>query len=365
MADQPIYVTQPSLAPLGEYTPYLEQIWASGVMTHNGPLLQRLEAEVTRLLGVKHTVCLNNGTLALQLAIRALDLRGEIITTPFTYAATASAIDWEHCTPVFVDIDPDTWNLDPRKIEAAITKHTVGIMPVHVFSAPCDVVAINMIAQRYGLKVIYDAAHAMCVNIDGQSVMTCGDISCTSFHATKLFNTCEGGACFTEDDELAARLRRMRFFGHDASKELTDSGTNAKLTEIHAALGLANLPYIPQVLDRRRACHDRYHERLADLRGVRFQKCDSASYNYSYMPVLMRDQATTVAVVAALVEKNIHPRRYFHPALHTTPAYANCPREDRSVAEDVASRVLCLPTYYDLSLDQVDRICDVIAAAIR
>ncbi len=364
MADPPILVTRTFLAPLDEYLPYLEQIWSTRMMTNQGPMHQRLEAELTARLGVRHTVCVNNGTLALQLAIRALGLKGEIITTPFTYAATACAIQWEHCTPVFVDIDPHTWNLDPRKIEPMITGHTVGIMPVHVFSAPCEVDAIGAIAQAHGLKVIYDAAHAMCVDLDGRSVMNCGDIACTSFHATKLFNTCEGGACFVRDDELAARLRRLRFFGHDQTKDVVDDGTNAKLTEVHAALGLANLPHLDDVRRRRRESCQRYRDGLAKVPGLTFQRYDPASYNFSYMPVLMPDEATADKVLAALGEQNVHPRRYFHPALHRTQAFSTVPRGDLSVAEDIAARILCLPIYYDLPLDAVDRIAGVVAAAV-
>ncbi|MCG3178523.1 MAG: dTDP-4-amino-4,6-dideoxy-D-glucose transaminase [Phycisphaerae bacterium] len=365
MADRPIFVTQPSLAPLDEFTPYLRQIWDSGVMTHNGPLLQRLEAEVSRRLGVKQTVCLGNGTLALQLAIRALDLHGQIITTPFTYAATASSIAWEYCTPVFADIDPDTWNLDPVRIAEAITDQTVGIMPVHVFSAPCDVAAIESLAAERGLKVIYDAAHAMCVQASGRSVMDWGDISCTSFHATKLFNTCEGGACFTRDDRLDARLRQFRFFGHDQAKELSDDGTNAKMTEIHAALGLANLGHLDAVIARRRELYRHYQRSLAGAAGLRFQAFHPDEYNYSYMPVLLPSEKTALAVVDVLAAQGIHPRRYFHPALHKTPAYAKAPRGDLSIAEDIASRILCMPLYHNLPTDQIDRICGLVAGCCR
>ncbi len=358
MSDKkPIYVTQPSLAPLAEFNEYLQQIWSTGVMTHNGPLLQRLEKEISAYEGVPDTVCLANGTCAMQLAIRALDLEGEIITTPFTFIATANSIAWERCKPVFVDIDPDTWNIDAGKIEAAITPKTSAILPVHVFSAPCDVVRIQEIADQHGLRVIYDAAHAMCVKVNGKSIMSYGDVSCTSFHATKLFNTCEGGACFAEDKDLAARLRRMRFFGFNEQKEVVGDGMNAKMTEIAAGLGLANLRHLDEVRRNRREKYRLYQALLADCKYIAFQKFDPEEYNYSYMPVLFDTEARLLKTLEKLTAEHIYPRRYFHPSLHDEVIFD---KTDLPVAESVASRIACLPLYNTLANEDIYRICGLI-----
>ena len=268
----PIYVTRPSLAPLEEYIPYLETIWETGVMTHNGPMVQQLEHELCRYLNVEHVVCVSNGTSALQLGIRALNLKGEVITTPFTFIATANIIAWERCRPVFVDIEPDTWNIDPEKIEADISDKTSAILPVHVFSAPCAIAKIEAIADKHNLKVVYDAAHAMAVEVGEKSIMGFGDLSIVSFHATKLFNTGEGGACITADAAFAERLRNMRFFGFDPSKNIVDEGMNAKMTELSAGLGLANLRWIDRVKQNRLKKFEMYRALLTKLPYITFQK---------------------------------------------------------------------------------------------
>ena len=355
--NDPIFVTQPSLAPLPEFLPYLEQIWKTGVMTHNGPMLQRLEKELAAFLRVPDVVCVSNGTCAMQIAIRALDLKGEIITTPFTFIATANIISWEHCTPVFVDIDPGTWNIDPEKIEAAITPRTVGLLPVHVFSAPCDVKRLDAIAARHNLRVIYDAAHALGVDVAGRSLLSYGDISCASFHATKIFNTCEGGACVSPDPAIMARLRRLRFFGFDEQKDIVDEGMNAKLTEIGAALGLANLPHLPEVMRERRRKYGIYQAELRDCPFVSFQKFSADEYNYSYMPALFDSEDRVLAVERALKADRIVPRRYFHPALHQVPIFG---QHDLPVAARVAACILCLPLYTSLADDDIVRICRIV-----
>lgn len=354
---KPIYVTQPSLAPLAEFNEYLRQIWDTGVMTHNGPFMQRLEKEISLYEGVPDTICLANGTCAMQLAIRALDLEGEIITTPFTFIATANSIAWERCTPVFVDIDSGTWNIDAEKIEAAVTDKTCAILPVHVFSAPCDVVRIQQIADRHGLKVIYDAAHAMCVKVNGKSIMSYGDVSCTSFHATKLFNTCEGGACFTGSKELAARIRRMRFFGFDEQKEIVDDGMNAKMTEISAGLGLANLKHLDDVRKNRRLKYELYQKLLSNLGYITFQQFDPEEYNYSYMPVLFDTEARLLQTLEKLAAAKIFPRRYFYPSLHDVAIFE---KVKLPVAESVASRIACLPLYNALTEEEISEICGLI-----
>ncbi|MCX6907814.1 MAG: DegT/DnrJ/EryC1/StrS family aminotransferase [Verrucomicrobia bacterium] len=355
---KPIYVTQPSLAPLPEFVAYLETVWRTGVMTHNGPLMQRLERELCAHLGVPDMICLANGTCAMQLAMRALNLSGEIITTPFTFIATANIIAWERCTPVFVDIDPATWNLDPNRIEEAITERTVGILPVHVFSAPCDIRRIQQIADKHGLKVVYDAAHAMDVQYQGQSVLNYGDVSCVSFHATKLFNTCEGGGCVARDAALAARLRRMRFFGFNEAKDVVDDGMNAKMTEVSAALGLANLPHLEAVKRERRAKYELYMRMLGECSFVTFQGFDPQEYNYSYMPVVFDSEDRLLRIEKALLAEKVFPRRYFHPSLNTLSIYKNSP--SLAISERVARMVLCLPLYSGLAESDIEFICGII-----
>ncbi len=363
-----INVTQPSLAPLSEFVPYLEKIWASGIMTHNGPMLHELERELARRFSVPDVICVSNGTAAIQLALRALDISGgEVITTPFTFVATANIIRWERCTPVFVDIDPDTWNIDATKIEAAITPHTRAILPVHVFGAPCDVCAIQAIADRHRLKVIYDSAHATAVTVDGTSVLRHGDVSCLSFHATKLFNTCEGGACVTGDPELAARIRRMRFFGFDENKDIVDDGMNAKMTEIAAALGLANLKYLDAVGQNRREKYGLYLNILGQHAKLRFQKFSVDAYNYSYMPVVFDTEEALLRTEAHLKLNGVLPRRYFWPALNTVfplDCEARVRRQRMPIAEWLANRVLCLPLYDHLPEADIQRISGLVLEAL-
>lgn len=355
---KPIYVTQPSLPPLSEYVTILEGAWERGILTHNGPLVQQLEKDLNSYLNTKNLAAVTSGTIALQLAIRALNLEGEIITTPFTWIATASAIMWEKCKPVFVDVQPDTFNIDPKKIEEKITDRTSAILPVHVFSNPCDIEAIQKIADKHALKVIYDAAHAMCVNYKGKSILEYGDITATSFHATKIFQSGEGGACITKDNELYKRIRRLRFFGHDEQKEIVDEGMNGKMTEIHAALGLASLKWIDDVLRDRREKYELYMSLLGKSDFIQFQNFQADSYNYSYLPVLFEDENQVIAVSNKLNKHNIYPRRYFRPALNTVKAIAGY--ESFPVAEDLASKILCLPLFYTLKKEDIEYICDLI-----
>lgn len=353
--DHPIHVTRPSLAPIDDLVKYLETIWETGIMTHNGPLVQQLEKELCSYLGVKNVVCVANGTSALQLSLRALNLTGEVITTPFTFIATANIISWEHCRPVFVDINPETWNIDVSQIEEKVSGLTSAILPVHVFSAPCDVAQIQAIASRNGLKVIYDAAHAMATNLQDSSVLNHGDISALSFHATKLFNTVEGGACVTNDDALAERVRRMRFFGFDSEKEIVDEGMNAKMTEVSAGLGLANLKYLDQVRSNRREKYLLYRNLLSDRGFLKFQKYNSEEYNYSYLPVLFESEEILLKIKERLESNNIFPQRYFYPSLNTISIFQ--PQTVLPVAERVAKTVLCLPLFDTLPSESIDKIC--------
>jgi dTDP-4-amino-4,6-dideoxygalactose transaminase len=355
---QPIYVTRPSLPPLEEYVELLRGVWQRGILTHHGPLVQQLEAELIRCLRVSNLIAVVNGTVAIEFALRVFDLDGEIITTPFTWIATASAVTWQRCQPVFVDVRPDTFNIDPERIEAAITSRTRAILGVHVFGNPCDIEAIDAIARRHSLRVIYDAAHAMFVNYHGRSVLEYGDVSATSFHATKIFQTGEGGACVTRDAAVAQRLRRLRFFGHDENKEIVDIGTNGKMTEIHAAMGLALLPHMGSVLANRRRKYALYQQLLSDCPFISFQKFQPDAYNYSYLPVLFRDEAQVLAMEERLKKNNIVPRRYFYPSLSTVKTLGQ--RGSFPVAEDLARRVLCLPLFDTLPEEQVEFICSVI-----
>lgn len=360
--NRPIYVTRPALAPLDEVMPFLEQIWANGVMTHNGPLMQKLEKELVAVLNIPDMVCVANGTCAMQIAIHALALEGEIITTPFTFVATANIIAWERCTPVFVDIDPDTWNIACDQIEAAITPRTCAILPVHVFSRPCDVERIAQIAASYHLKVIYDAAHAMAVAHDGRSLLNCGDISCVSFHATKLFNTVEGGGCVSNSPAISERLRRLRFFGFNESKEIIDDGMNAKMTEVNAAVGLANLRHLDETLSNRKMKYEYYTEQLKDLPQIRFQQFEADEYNYSYLPVLFDSEARLLNVYERLTADQIYPRRYFYPSLHRLRIF-ECDKP-LPIADAIARSILCLPLHDALPHQEIDRICDLIKTAV-
>ena len=344
----------------------MEGVWERGILTHNGPLVQQLEIELEEALGVPRFVAVSNGTIALQMAIRALGLSGgggEIIISSFTWVATVSAIKWEGCVPVCCDIDPKTLNMDPTRIESLITDRTVAIMPVHVFGNPCDVESIQAIASKHGLKVIYDAAHAIGTTWKGASVLSHGDISGTSLHATKLLNTGEGGGCVTRDPELSKKLERIRFFGHDEQKDIVEDGFNGKMTEIHAALGLANLRNYEEVLADRKRKHTFYLDRLQDVPGLHFQEPQpGGESNHSYFPVIFNDEDTLMRVSSALTDQSIYPRRYFYPSVDTFTKIL--PYQSTPIAEDIAKRILCLPHYFQLEEADMARICDTIQQVV-
>ena len=363
--EKPIYVTMPSLAPLSEVNANLEEIWATGIMTHNGPLVRRFERDFAAWSEIPRIVAVANGTLAIQLALRALNLpRGsEVITTPFTFIATLSAILYEGFKPVFADIDPETFNIDPAKIEAAITPRTSAILPVHVFGNPCDVDAIDAIASRHGLKVVYDAAHAVGVKVDGNSVLACGDASATSFHATKLLNTSEGGGIYAADERIDRTLRELRFFGYDDGKDVVRIGTNAKMTEVNAAIGLANLKYLDKVIDDRRAKYALYKERLSCSDALSFQRT-APGCNHSYFPVVFKSESDLLRVDNALREANVFARRYFWPSVNRCREIVadagSCP-----ISESLAERILCLPLYSSLQENQIVEITDVVLESAK
>ena len=357
--NKPIFVTQPSLAPLEEFTELLKGVWERGILTHNGPLVQQLEKDLNTKLHTPNMTVVSNGTIAIQMAIKALELEGEIITTPFTWVATISAIKWENCTPVFCDIDPETLNLDPAKIEACIGPKTVAIMPVHVFGNPCDVEEIERIARKHNLKVIYDAAHAVGSVYKGESLLNFGDISATSLHATKLLNTAEGGACITRDEVLDRKLKRIRFFGHsDDKSDVIEDGFNGKLTEVHAALGLANLRYYDEVLEDRKTKYRLYLNLLSSVAGLRFQKISGGEPNYSYFPVIFQSESQLLEIEEELKKNGVVPRRYFYPSVNTytkVVSYQSCP-----ISEDISKRILCLPLYKSLMLSEVEFISGIV-----
>jgi dTDP-4-amino-4,6-dideoxygalactose transaminase len=358
MNNKPIYVTQPSLPPLDEYTKLLEDVWETGILTHNGPKVVQLEENLKNKLQVNNISMVTNGTIALQIAIRALELKGEIITTPFSWVATISAIKYENCTPVFCDIDTDTFNIDVNKIEELITDETVAIMPVHVFGTPCDVKAIEKIAQKHNLKIIYDAAHAIGSTVEEESVLNYGNISATSMHGTKLLNTAEGGACITSDNDLDEKIKSIRFFGHDKSKNIVQDGFNGKMTEIHASLGLINLKYFDDVLKDRKLKYKRYYNTLKKDENLKFQKVEFGETNYSYFPVVFQTEEQLLKSMETLNNSNIFPRRYFYPSLNNLKnivSYSPCP-----VSENIAKRILCLPLYFNLTIEEVDLICSLL-----
>jgi dTDP-4-amino-4,6-dideoxygalactose transaminase len=350
-----INVTKTFLPPLNEYQAYLEGIWQRGQLTNQGTLLKQLQTELETYLQVEELHFVTNGTLALQIAMRALGIpEGEVITTPFSYVATTSAIMWEGCTPVYVDIDPQTLCIDPRKIVAAITPRTKAIMPVHVFGRPCEVQAIEAIAAAHGLKVIYDAAHAFGVQVAGQSIMRWGDISTCSFHATKLFHTIEGGGIVVNDRAAGKAVELTKRFGHEGDEHAM-LGINAKASEFQAAMGLCNLKYIEQIIGRRKAVCEQYDAALAGSGLLIFPPMTGVKHNYAYYPILMESESQLLAMIERMAADNIYPRRYFYPSLNTLPYVAQageCP-----VSEDIARRIMCLPLYTDLKQEDVERIC--------
>lgn len=356
-----IPVTKPFLPDLETYHAYVRGIWERRHLTNNGPLVQELEAGLKQHLNIEHLLFLGNGTIAIQIAIKALRLTGEVITTPFSYVATTSSIVWEGCEPVFVDIDPKTFNIDPARIEFAITPHTSGILATHVFGNPCDIEAIQAIADRHGLKVIYDASHCFGTCYKGRSVFAFGDVSTTSFHATKLFQTVEGGAVFTPHADIHYRMMQMRNFGHADFDKYDGVGINGKNSEFHAAMGLCNMPHINAILESRRSQGGTYDRLLSELpvQGVRIQ-ADTA-WNHSYYPVVFRTEADMFRVKSALEGANIFPRRYFYPSLSAMDYVDSAPTP---ISDSIASRILCLPMYDGLTSDDQHQIVAVIRQSL-
>jgi dTDP-4-amino-4,6-dideoxygalactose transaminase len=357
-----IDITRPYLPSREEFDRLVDELWSRNWLTNNGPFVNRLELELKQYLGIEHLLCLANGTLALQLAVKALGLRGEVITTPFSYVATTAALVWEGLRPRYVDIDSATMNLDPNRVEEAINEHTAAILAVHVYGNPCDVDALRDIAGRHGIRVVYDAAHAFAVRLNGDSVLRHGDVSCLSFHATKLFHTVEGGAVTTNDPETLKRMAYMRNFGHDGPFRFNGVGINAKLSELHAAMGLCNLRHMDEVLARRRELCSHYDHWLVPQGLLRPSVRPDCEWNYAYYAVLFPSEKAVEAAVQQLEANGIHPRRYFFPVLS---ALDYVERSSTPVAEDVASRVLCLPLMHSLTTSEIDFVCRIIIRSQR
>ncbi len=354
-----INVTKSFLPELSDYIKYLEGIWERGHLTNHGPLVVELENKLRDYLGVKHFFFVNNGTIALQIAIKAADLKGDVITTPFSYVATTSCLVWENCNPVFADIDPNTLTVTAETIEKVITPQTTGILVTHVYGNPCPVEEIEALAKLRGLKVIYDAAHAFGVEYKNQSVLNFGDISTLSFHATKLFHTIEGGGIITNDDELAHKISFMRNFGHNGPEAFYGVGINGKSSEFQAAMGLCLFPKIDHIIEIRKTLSDFYTSSLAGIPIQHLQiQPGTTKYNFAYYPIVFNTEEELLKVVKALNENQIMPRRYFYPSLNTLHYVTNNLEND--YATDVSKRVLCLPLYPDLAMEQVRIISDCI-----
>lgn len=366
MSKPPIYVTQPALPPLDEFIPYLEKIWDSKILSNNGPMHQQLEKELAGYLGVNYVALFNNGTNALLTALQALELTGEVITTPYSFIATANSIVWNGLTPVFVDIDPISLNLDPKKIEAAISDKTTAIMPVHCYGNSCDVDAIKTIADKQGLKVLYDAAHAFAVKDSRGSILNHGDLSVLSFHATKVFNTLEGGAIICHSEQMKARIDKLKNFGIVDEETISDVGINGKMSEVNAAFGLLQLKNIDDVLQKREAVDQLYRKKLNGITGVKVvDKVDGLESNYSYFPILIEEDypLSRDELYAKLKSESIFARRYFYPLISDAEPFKKYPSSEINnlkVAKSIADKVLCLPLFPHLDDRSIQRIINCI-----
>ena len=364
----PIYVTQPHLPPLEEFIPYLERIWESKILTNGGPFHQQLERALCEYLGVDHLALFANGTIALVTALQALRITGEVITTPYSFVATAHSLLWNGIKPVFVDIDPHTLNMDPNKIEAAITPQTTAILPVHCYGHPCDMEAIQKIADIYNLKVIYDAAHAFGVQDRQGSVLQHGDLSVLSFHATKVYNTFEGGAIVCPDAKTKQRINHLKNFGFVDEVTVVAPGINGKMSEINAAFGLLQLQHTEKALARRREIDATYRRLLNGVKGIRcLQDAGERVSNYGYFPILVEADypISRDALYQKLRDHNIYARRYFYPLISDFPMYRGLPsahRENLPAATEAAFKVLCLPIYPALADDEQKRIIELLGA---
>ena len=369
MKDSQLTVTSPLLPPLEEFVPYLEKIWDSRWITNNGQFHQQLEKTLGEYLGVEYLSLFTNGTLPLITALQALHIAGEVITTPYSFVATTHALWWNGIKPVFVDIDPTNCGLDPDKIEAAITSRTTAIMPVHCYGKPCDAKRIQAIADKYGLKVIYDAAHAFGVEVNGESILKQGDMSTLSFHATKVYNTAEGGALIVKDAETKKRIDYLKNFGFAGETEVIAPGINSKMDEIRAALGLLNLKLVDEAIERRHQVAMHYREALRNVNGLRFfDDMPGVKHNYSYFPIFIDAEEygmTRDDLYFKMKDRGVLGRRYFYPLISTFNTYRGLPSatpENLPNATRIANEVICLPIHQDLSAEDVERTIELIIA---
>jgi len=360
MSKPVIPVTRTFLPPMEEYTAILRRAWDKQWITNRGELVQELEAALRKTLDVPFLTLTNNGTIPLQIALRALNITGEVITTPFSYVATTAAIAWERCTPVFVDIDPLTLTIDEKRIEEAITPNTQAILATHVFGNPCNVEVIDKIAATHNLKVIYDAAHCFGVRYQNRSVFTYGDVSTCSFHATKLFQTGEGGAMITQDTDLQHRLFYSHNFGHKGALEFHGLGVNAKMSELQAAMGLAVYPYLDTIFSTRKTAAAYYDQHVSpSLQRMKIR--EGTEWNYSYYPVLFESEEAVLAAEKYLRDNQIIPRRYFYPSLNLTPFVRHSPMP---VSEQTASRILCLPLFACMTEEELERVTSCVNQSV-
>lgn len=357
-------VTQPYLPPLDEFLPYLQKIWDSKFLTNNGPFHHQLEAALCEFLGVSNLSLFSNGTIALLTGLQSLQLSGQVITTPYSFVATANSLVWNNLEPIFVDIDPITFNIDPEKIEAAITKNTSAIMPVHCYGNPCNVDAIQRIADQHGLRVIYDAAHAFNVTYNGKSLLQQGDLSIVSFHATKVFNTFEGGAIISPDRETKQRIDNLKNFGFVDDVTIIAAGINGKMSEVNAAFGMLQLKYVESAISRRKALDEQYRRGIADIKGLRVPaQISNTQANYSYFPILVEESypLSRDALHQKLHSHNFMSRRYFYPLISDMPMYSHLPSaRDLPHSKLISDKVLCLPIFSELNSSQVDEILNLL-----
>lgn len=369
MSERPLYVTRPFLPPLEDFLPYLQEIWASGQVTNGGSFHQRLEAALSEYLEVDHLSLTANGTLALMSAIRVLDLAGEVITTPFSFVATSHVLLWNGITPVFADIDADGLNLDPAAVEAAITPRTTAILAVHVYGRPCDVRALQDIADRHGLRLLYDAAHACGVRTAGYNLLQQGDLSVLSLHATKVLHTFEGGAVVSPDARTKRRIDELRNFGFAGETSVVSAGINAKMNELQAAFGLLHLQHLDAAIARRKAIDACYRQALAEVPGIRCLALpDVVRYNHGYFPIRVDDDypLSRDDLLSSLRDKGIYARRYFYPLICDFPMYRGLPSAEPGhlpVARRVAGEILCLPIYPEMDDADCRRVAGLIRAA--
>ena len=367
MIDKPIYVTSPLLPSLEDFTFLLKEIWESKMLTNNGNFHQKLEEELAKYLKVPYLSLFTNGTLPLITALQAMRITGEVITTPFSFVATTHSLWWNGIKPVFVDIEPETCNLDPSKIEAAITPRTTAIMPVHVYGKPCKTKEIQEIANKYGLKVIYDAAHAFGVEINGESILNFGDMATLSFHATKVYNTLEGGALVVHDEQTKKRIDYLKNFGFASETEVVAPGINSKVDEVRAAYGLLNLKQVDHAINSRRKVAIRYRDELQGVKGITFfNDIPGVRHNYSYFPIFIDAEEygmTRDELYFKMKEHNVFGRRYFYPLISTFSTYRGLESanpENLPIATQMANRVICLPMHHALSENEVEYILQII-----